>query len=264
MTKHSPKKSSKKIIVYDIPTRIFHWFLALGFTVTYFIASQLDSESALFFYHMLIGICLGLAVILRIIWGFIGTRYARFDSLQLHPRLGIAYFKKLFSRSADFDVGHNPASSWALIGFLILPLLQLVTGIMMALGYKEELEDIHSIFADSFFILAILHILGVIAHSLKYRTMLPSSMIFGLKEIEGHAVSAQNSDLRVSQGLIENGQDISQNLEGAGISKLYPKVGILFLISMFFCLGFLYRNFDSNRKVLTLFGVELILGKAEE
>ena len=134
----------------------------------------------------------------------------------------------------------------------------------MALGYKEELEDIHSIFADSFFILAILHILGVIAHSLKYRTMLPSSMIFGLKEIEGHAVSAQNSDLRVSQGLIENGQDISQNLEGAGISKLYPKVGILFLISMFFCLGFLYRNFDSNRKVLTLFGVELILGKAEE
>jgi hypothetical protein len=89
-------------------------------------------------------------------------------------------------------------------------------------------------------------------------------MIFGRKEIEGHAVSAQKSDLRVSQGLIENGQDISQNLEGAGISKLYPKVGILFLISMFFCLGFLYRNFDSNRKVLTLFGVELSLGKAEE
>ena len=134
----------------------------------------------------------------------------------------------------------------------------------MALGYKEELEDVHSIFADSFFILALLHILGIVVHSLKYRTMLPSSMIFGWKELERHSVFPQKSDLEVSQGLVKNGQYKSQNLEEIGISKLYPKVGILFLVSVIFCLGFLYRNFDSNRKILTLFGIELILGKAEE
>lgn len=73
-------------LAYDLPTRIFHWCFALLFVFSFFIAKVIDDDSALYAYHMLSGILMSLLVILRVFWGFVGTRYARFSSFMLHPK----------------------------------------------------------------------------------------------------------------------------------------------------------------------------------
>lgn len=62
-----------RVLIWDLPTRIFHWLLTIGFFVTAAISLAADDDSPLFSAHMILGIVLGVMVILRIMWGFVGT-----------------------------------------------------------------------------------------------------------------------------------------------------------------------------------------------
>ena len=254
----------KKILVFDVPTRIFHWFIAFGFSMAFYLADQVDSEATFFYYHMLIGLTLGLSVVLRIIWGIWGTKYAKFNSFKLHPKSLISYFKEIRQNKVVFEAGHNPASSWATVGFLALTLALAGTGILMTLGYKEQLEDIHGIFANTFFVLALLHISGVLLHSVQTKTRLFSSMISGHKERATHApLSNHISPSSTAKSQVSRLQDLAPS-ENVSLSATYPKVGILFLVSLLVFLAFLFQHFDSNRKILAVFGYELVLGRDEK
>ncbi|MEI8026872.1 MAG: cytochrome b/b6 domain-containing protein [Pseudomonadota bacterium] len=259
MTKPLPK-----LLVFDVPTRFFHWFFAIGFSVAFYLADQVDSESTFFYYHMLMGLALSLSVVLRILWGVWGTKYAKFDSFKLNPKSLISYFKDMPKNKGDFEAGHNPASSWATVGFLGLTLALASTGILMSLGYKEQLEDIHGIFANTFFVLALLHISGVMIHSFQTKTRLFSSMVSGYKEIGTHGASSlpaeSSNEPRKQVGLLG---DLSR-LENEDLTSTFPKLGLLFLVSMLLCLGFLFKKFDSQRKVLTLFGYELVFANGDD
>ena len=79
----------RKQLIYDLPTRIFHWGFAGLFVFVIFIAKTVDDENPVFSYHMLAGLMLGGLVTLRIIWGFFGTKYARFSSFALHPAYSV-------------------------------------------------------------------------------------------------------------------------------------------------------------------------------
>ena len=257
-------KLPQKILVFDVPTRIFHWFFAIGFSVSFYLADQIDSKSTFFYYHMLIGLTLGLSVVLRIIWGIWGTKYAKFDSFKLNPKSLISYFKDMPKNKGEFEAGHNPASCWATVGFLALTLALASTGVLMSLGYKEQLEDIHSIFANTFFFLALLHILGVMIHSFQTKTRLFLSMVSGYKEIGTHGSSSPlAASSREPRGPVRRLDELSL-LENKGLTSTYPKLGILFLVSMLLCLGFLFKHFDSQRKVLTLFGYELVFADGDD
>lgn len=69
--------------VYDLPTRIFHWLFAATFVGAFFIAKVIDDDSPSYVFHMLLGLVLVLTVALRVVWGVVGSRYARFSSLSL-------------------------------------------------------------------------------------------------------------------------------------------------------------------------------------
>ena len=70
--------------VYDLPTRVFHWSFAGLFATAYAIANLVDDDSARFAWHMLAGLLMGVAVLLRVAWGMVGTRY---DLALRAPRL---------------------------------------------------------------------------------------------------------------------------------------------------------------------------------
>jgi len=76
----------QRILIWDLPTRLFHILLALGFVSAASIALFASDESPVFPFHAMIGLVLALMVLLRIAWGFVGTRYARFK--QLHLEIG--------------------------------------------------------------------------------------------------------------------------------------------------------------------------------
>lgn len=223
-------------LVYDIPTRLFHWLFAGLFIAAFLIAKTIDDESPLFSYHMLAGFLLGFIVLLRVIWGFVGTRHARFASFALHPKELLAYFTGLFSGDRRKWAGHNPASSWAALAMLGLALGLGVTGYLMTTGQKKAFEDVHELLANGFLVVVLMHIAGIILHTLRHRDGIGMAMIDGAKS----EISPMET-----------------------ISSSRPLVALVFLGLVATFATHLAGNFDREKQTLNFFGTTLELGENE-
>ena len=124
----------KKISVYDLPTRFFHWLFAFLFITAFAIAKTVDDESPLFSYHMLAGLTIAFLLVLRFIWGFIGTTYARFSSFRLNPIELIQYVKDAVVTKTKTYLGHNPASSYAAVIMFACAIGLAISGILDRYG----------------------------------------------------------------------------------------------------------------------------------
>lgn len=226
----------RKQLIYDIPTRVLHWILAGFFVTAFLIANTIDDESPAFSYHMLAGLLLGFTVLLRIIWGFVGTTHARFTSFALHPGDLIAYFSGILSGDKRKWAGHNPASSWAAIMMFGLALSLGATGYLMSTGQKETFEDVHELLANAFLAVVLMHIAGVVLHSLRHRDKIGLAMMDGKK---------------------------SDVLPAETISKSRPLVALLFVVLIGSFAAHLANNFDGQNQTLNLFGTTLQLGEQE-
>lgn len=175
------EKETRTQRVYDSPTRVFHWVFAALFIFAYLVAKTLDSESPQFSYHMLAGLMLGFVVLLRLVWGIVGTKYARFSSFSLRPMDCFSYFMGILKGDKRRWTGHNPASSWATIVMLGIALGLAGTGYLMATGAKETFEDVHELFANAFLVVVLVHVAGVFLHGLKHEDGIAFSMTDGKK-----------------------------------------------------------------------------------
>ena len=77
--------SKSQVLVWDLPTRIFHWLLTVGLVASFAFAECSGEHSPWFSAHMIIGIVLGLMLVLRVGWGIVGNSYARFGSFLYGP-----------------------------------------------------------------------------------------------------------------------------------------------------------------------------------
>ena len=116
--------NKSRILVWDAPTRVFHWALALSFVGAFVTA---DSER-LRDVHVVLGYTVFGLIAFRLIWGVVGTRYARFTSFAFGPRAVVAYLKSLLTLRPQHFLGHNPAGSIAIYALLALGLLTGLTG----------------------------------------------------------------------------------------------------------------------------------------
>ena len=229
---------TEKTKVYDWPTRLFHWSFAGLFVGAFLIAKTVDDEAAAYPYHMLLGLVLALTVVLRIIWGFIGTKYARFSSFALRPTQLLQYFRALLLGRTERKLGHNPASSWAALVMMALALGLAVTGYLMTTGdNKELLEEVHELFANAFLVVAIAHVAGVLLHMIRHRDGIAMSMIHGAKT----PISGET-----------------------GIARSRVRAGFVFIgILVLFALN-LSSDYDADKRSLKLFGSTLQLGEIHE
>ncbi len=98
-------ESPKLIKVWDLPLRVFHWLLVVGFFIAYL------TEDELLTVHVWAGyLVLGLLVF-RLIWGFACNKYARFANFLCSPAKSYAYLKDAFALRARRYLGHNPAGA---------------------------------------------------------------------------------------------------------------------------------------------------------
>lgn len=227
----------RKQLIYDLPTRIFHWGFAGLFVFAFFIAKTVDDENPVFSYHMLAGLMLGGLVTLRIIWGLFGTKYARFSSFALHPKDLIQYLKGILGGNKKRWPGHNPASSWAALIMMGSAMMLALSGILMTTGYKESFEDIHELFANAFLVTVLLHIAGVVLHALRHQDGIALTMINGKKE------------------------EIKENSE---ISGHKPVAALLLIVLMGAFGGYLAKNYNTSTNQLNFFGRSLSLGEDEK
>ncbi len=232
----------KNGIIYDLPVRLFHWIFAGLFIFSFVIAKTVDDESFVYQYHMISGLIMGFIVLLRIAWGWTGTRYSLFKSFIFHPKELMNYFTDIFSRLSKSNVdrkwsGHNPASSWSALLMLTFALGLSFTGFFMTQGFKESFEDIHEFLAHSFLFIAISHVLGLILHMIRHRDGIVFSMINGTKR------NVKSGDLIVN-------------------SKF--GYALLFLTLTFLFSTYVIKNYDKRNGNLSFMGLTLKLGENEE
>lgn len=169
-----------RVLIWDVPTRSFHWLLAAGFAAAAGIALTTSKHGIFFPYHAILGLTLALLVVMRIVWGLVGTRHARFGSFIFGPAALIEYFAGYFTGRGTRHIGHNPASALAIFAIFGLILALAATGFMLGRG-DERVEEIHEVLAYSTMAIAGIHILGVIVHTLVHREQITLSMIHGRK-----------------------------------------------------------------------------------
>ena len=167
-----------KVLVWDVPTRVFHWLLALSFAGAFLTA---ESERYRDLHVMLGYTVLGL-VAFRLLWGLIGTRYARFWSFAYGPRSVLTYVKSLFTRSPQHHLGHNPAGSWAIYALLALSVLAGASGYAAYADLGGHwMEEVHEALANTLLGVVFVHIAGVLVSSLLHRENLVRAMLTGSK-----------------------------------------------------------------------------------
>jgi len=174
-------KAFRSILVWDVPTRVFHWLLVLSFTGAYLTAeSELDRDI-----HVVLGYTLLGLLVFRLLWGFFGTRYAQFRSFLFKPGEIMAYAQSLLKGNPAHYVGHNPLGSvsvWLLLG---LGLLSAVSGVMTFQDIGGDiLEEMHELASDAMLAVVLIHIAGVVVSSLLHRENLVRAMITGFKYAE--------------------------------------------------------------------------------
>jgi cytochrome b len=114
---------SKEIRVWDPLVRIFHWSLVLGFSIAY-LSGEEESNVHIYAGYVVLGL-----ITFRVLWGFIGTRYARFGSFVTSPATAIQYLKGLLARKPQHYIGHNPAGGWMVIAMLLCLSIVSVSGL---------------------------------------------------------------------------------------------------------------------------------------
>ena len=184
-----------RVSVWDPLVRFFHWGLAASFTIAFV------TEDDLLGLHVRAGyVILGL-VSIRLVWGLIGPRHARWSDFITGPLEILAYLKAAIQSRAVRHLGHNPAGG-AMVVALLLSLTaagisgiavygaQELSGPMAPLfiglsdGWAHTLEDIHEILANLTLLLVFLHLAGVAWASLQHRENLVRAMITGRKRRE--------------------------------------------------------------------------------
>lgn len=171
--------SARRIRVWDLPVRVFHWALALSFAGAYVLAeSERQRQIHVMFGYTVLGL-----VAFRLIWGFVGTRYARFTSFAFGPRRALAYLRGLMAGNAPRHVGHNPLGSWAVYAILGVAAATGITGWMNLneIG-GEAVEEVHEVLANGWLVLVGMHIAGVLVSSLVHRENLARAMVTGYKD----------------------------------------------------------------------------------
>lgn len=201
-----PAGPAARIAVWDPVVRVGHWALVLAFAIAYLSAEEegVDGPDLL---HVWAGYAIGLIVVLRAIWGFIGPGNARFSTFAFGPMTALRYLADLARGRAKRYVGHSPAGGAMVIALLVCLAGTVGTGLVAygdlgkgpladaggaaiareadssshAKSEESVLGELHGTLANITLALIILHIIGVGLASVAHRENLVAAMISGRK-----------------------------------------------------------------------------------
>lgn len=193
---------SRQIIVWDLPTRVFHWTMAIAFFVAWFTRGSAQNLDL----HVFAGYTMLGLIAFRLVWGTIGGTYARFAQFSLHRQQVQRYAATLLTPRRQRYIGHNPLASVAIVALILLSTLTLLTGLMVLGGQKQHgpladwltfdqgalLNPVHEWLATALLALVVVHVLGAVTESLLHGDNLIASMIHGRRRTTSAAPSSAN------------------------------------------------------------------------
>jgi cytochrome b len=181
------------VLVWDRFVRFFHWGLVSSFGFSY-----LTGEEGEMLLHSWSGYFIFLLLIMRMVWGFIGSEYARFSSFLFSPRMSLLYVWQIIKGAPAHFVGHNPAGAVMVFALMLSLMAILISGFVLYAGLEFEgpllflnpLSDgvvsfvkmAHEYLVEFVLILVALHITGVVLASVQHKENLAKAMVTGRKQ----------------------------------------------------------------------------------
>jgi len=192
------------IKVWDPFVRIFHWTVVVSFFIAYF------TEDEAMWLHEIAGYTILVLVLARVIWGIVGSHYARFSNFIYKPATVKQYLRDSLHFNSKRYIGHNPLGGVMVVLLLIMLVLTSWSGIEAdgsgftgttafnielvkpafadsdahENGTHELWEDIHEFLANATLFLVFLHVVGVLFSSIAHGENLVRAMISGRKRKE--------------------------------------------------------------------------------
>ncbi len=224
-----------RILVWDFPTRLFHWLLAVTFTASLAIGLFVSDDNPVFAVHGILGLVIGLMVFFRIFWGILGSKYARFSSFLFSPLELYSYIRDALGGKTTRYVGHNPGSGYAVFVMLFLLAGLVATGLLCQWDFFEK---VHWVFACAMLVVVSAHLAGIIVHTAKHQENITVSMVSGYKDGDANE----------------------------GIPTARPLAGVVFLALTFYWTASVFSNLDQQARQTTLpfIGTTIQLVEAED
>jgi len=185
--------SENSIKVWDPVVRIGHWTLVTSFFIAYF------TEDEFLTAHVWAGYIIGIVIGLRLIWGFVGTRHARFSDFVRSPSVVFEYVSSLVRNQGKRYIGHNPAGGVMILFLLVFLLGTVLSGVVLygmeegagplaswvaAYADSEEMwEELHEVLANLTLLLVVVHIAGVLVSGRIHGENLVKAMLTGRKKV---------------------------------------------------------------------------------
>jgi len=199
-----------KILVWDVPVRLFHWTLAILIAVSYFSGRAGGDWMKLHFWS---GYAILTLLFFRIAWGFLGSTTARFSNFVKGPSAAFAHLGHLFSKEGPRDLGHNPLGGAMVVVLILAVLAQATAGLFAAdtdmgtvngpLALKvadkwvERATAFHAYWINVLLVLIAVHVLAAVLYLVWKRQNLIGAMLTGRKPVH-HAVEPDAPAPRLS------------------------------------------------------------------
>jgi cytochrome b len=183
---HCTAKGHVVVRVWDLFVRVAHWTLVLA-VLGAWLTAELEGKAAEAL-HEWLGYLALTVIALRLPWGWIGTRYARFSQFVRGPRATVAYARSVAAGYERRYIGHNPLGAWMILALLSMVALASASGWLYVTDrFRDEewLEEVHEALANGLLALVALHLAGVALSSLRHRENLIRAMITGRKREPG-------------------------------------------------------------------------------
>lgn len=147
------------------------------------ISLLVKDSSPWFAYHSVLALIAVPLIVLRIVWGLVGTRHARFWSFAFSPKSVAKYVFDALRWRETRHAGHNPGSAYFVFLILIVPLVSVLSGYQLGQGNKQ-VKDFHEILAYVLLGLIGVHLVGIVLHTLRHREFIALSMVDGKKHAD--------------------------------------------------------------------------------
>jgi cytochrome b len=191
---HSPAPDHSAQKVWDAPTRLVHWALAIGIGVSWW-----SVENNMMDVHFTSGLTLLGLLVFRIYWGFAGPETARFSHFIKGPAAVFGYIPRLFSKDYRAAFGHNPLGALSVVALLLAIIVQVGLGLFASdtdglyagplnrhIDYDtaKDATDFHEDFFNVLFALILLHLAAIAFYLVVKRINLIGPMLTGKRRGE--------------------------------------------------------------------------------
>lgn len=174
----------QEIKVWDLLVRLLHWSLVVSVVGAWLTRDGNELR------HVQLGYAVLAIVTVRVGWGFVGSRYARFGDFVRSPAETFGYLRAVIGHREPRHIGHNPLGGWMIV-------LQLATvAVICGTGWLYTTDaywgvawvgELHEGATDLLIVLVTLHVAGVVFTSIRQKENLVKAMVTGTKRAPDQA-----------------------------------------------------------------------------